>query len=112
MRAHKVIIILTVISLFSPLTCSLMAAPTSEHSSHNDSPGKQQNQEQQGLHSCCDQEAVPVKVVHANAGYSISILRQHCLMPGTSIVVHPFQNCANLHREVRDLLAKLSVLRI
>jgi len=110
MRARKLLTILAILFLLSPLACPLMAAPKSEHSSH-DCNGEQQEQENHRVHSCCDQQAIIVEVVQLYFRNFIQLLPQSDSAAATSVVVQALQDFAHLYLKTGDLLAKLSILR-
>ena len=112
MRTTTLLSILTIFFLLTPLACPLMATAKTEHSSHNSCPGDQQKQENQGVHACCDQQAVPVKSIVAESGNSVEMLPPSGSSATDFVVVQALQDFTHLHLKTGDLLAKLSVLRI
>jgi len=113
MLSRKLISVLAILFLLSPFACPLMAASKTENSSH-DCAGEQQKQEDQGMDSCCDQQAIQAKAVELKYWDSAEMfaLVESISPSRISIAVQGVQDSAHLRLKTGDRLAKLSVLRI
>ena len=119
MRPRRFLSIVAILFLLVPMTCPLMAAAQTEkteHSGHDcaGTTGKQQKQENSGMHVCCDQQAIQAKAIELKQWNSDEMLTPMTSesIAGMSIVVQALQDFAHLRFKTGDLLAKLSVLRI
>ena len=111
MRATTLLSILTILFLLTPLACPMIAEAKVEHSSHA-CPEDQRNQENQGMHACCDQQAVPVKTVEPNFGQLVEVLPLSGSTGVTQVSVLRLANLVDFHAKKGDFLTKLSILRI
>lgn len=112
MRATTIFSVLAILILLSPLACPLIASAKTEYSSHA-CPSDPQKQQDEGRHTCCNQQAVVSKAVETVGAGSVEMLLPLDLTIVESVLVHAFQDFPqHLHLKKWDLISKFCVLRI
>jgi hypothetical protein len=109
MNGKKVISLLTILVLVSLMTCPLMAYPITKPAAHDCSGKSKDNDQKQ--HFCCDQQAITAKVFKQVSDSTVVTLK-FCEAQIFLRSIEGHNSAFLNHSDSKDLLAKLSVLRI